>query len=241
MRYLGIVAAGLALALSACSGTAPTGSKEALYHPDVGPFDIDGNYVEALADAPVRKNHFARTEPSTTQPKSRFAGRVKRREKVDSPRESQRTVASRGAVSPPAASLPPIVSSEVARASAVPPPPRSFVLSSPSSSGGSTSGPPRLTAVSTGPAPARASARAPAPAPARTPVTAPARRTTPPAVSQAVVVKPKNKAPIQHRIRSSDTLYGLSRQYGKSVSSLKRANGLKGDVIITGKILLIPQ
>ena len=38
-----------------------------------------------------------------------------------------------------------------------------------------------------------------------------------------------------------DTLYGLSRKYGTSVSAIQRANKLKGTTIVRGKTLLIPR
>ena len=43
-----------------------------------------------------------------------------------------------------------------------------------------------------------------------------------------------------HRIVSGDTLYGLARKYGTSVSTIKRANGMSSDVIIKGKTIKIP-
>ncbi|MEE2808998.1 MAG: LysM peptidoglycan-binding domain-containing protein [Verrucomicrobiota bacterium] len=43
-----------------------------------------------------------------------------------------------------------------------------------------------------------------------------------------------------HRIVSGDTLYGLARKYGTSVSAIKRANGMSSDVIIKGKTIKIP-
>jgi LysM repeat protein len=43
-----------------------------------------------------------------------------------------------------------------------------------------------------------------------------------------------------HTVRSGDTLYGLSRKYKVSVSSIQRANSLKGTVIRDGKKLRIP-
>ena len=43
-----------------------------------------------------------------------------------------------------------------------------------------------------------------------------------------------------HKVRSGDTLWGLSRRYGTSVSAIKRANGLKSDTIVNGRTLKIP-
>jgi LysM repeat protein len=61
------------------------------------------------------------------------------------------------------------------------------------------------------------------------------RKTTP------VAVKPKKKSPITHTVKKGDTLYGLSRKYGTSVSSIQRANRLKGSNIGLGKKLIIPR
>jgi LysM repeat protein len=44
----------------------------------------------------------------------------------------------------------------------------------------------------------------------------------------------------RHRIVSGDTLYGLARKYGTSVSAIKRANNLRSDLIIKGRTLKIP-
>ena len=43
-----------------------------------------------------------------------------------------------------------------------------------------------------------------------------------------------------HKIVSGDTLYGLALKYRTSVSAIKRANGMRSDVIIKGKTIKIP-
>ena len=43
-----------------------------------------------------------------------------------------------------------------------------------------------------------------------------------------------------HTVRKGDTLYGLSRKYKVSVSSIQRANGISGSMIRDGKKLRIP-
>ncbi len=57
MKWIPVLLSGCLLTLVSCSGGRGIG---AIYHPDVGPFDKNGDYVEALADAPVRKNVFSR-------------------------------------------------------------------------------------------------------------------------------------------------------------------------------------
>jgi len=54
--------------------------------------------------------------------------------------------------------------------------------------------------------------------------------------------KPKPAAkPTYVKVKSGDTLYGLSKRYGVSVASIKSANGLKSDLIVDGKSLKIPK
>ena len=44
-----------------------------------------------------------------------------------------------------------------------------------------------------------------------------------------------------HRVSSGDTLYGISRRYGVSVSRIKSANRLSSDMIRKGQSLRIPR
>ncbi|MEM7729310.1 MAG: LysM peptidoglycan-binding domain-containing protein [Pseudomonadota bacterium] len=44
-----------------------------------------------------------------------------------------------------------------------------------------------------------------------------------------------------HLVVEGDTLYGLSRRYGLSLSELQQANGLDGAAIALGQTLTIPQ
>lgn len=43
-----------------------------------------------------------------------------------------------------------------------------------------------------------------------------------------------------HTVRRGDTLSGLAQRYGTSVKALKKANGLRSDLIIIGQKLVIP-
>ncbi len=63
--------------------------------------------------------------------------------------------------------------------------------------------------------------------------------TSKPAV--AITAKPKSKPPLRHVIKKGDTLWGLSRKYGTTVTAIQRANGLKGSNLRIGRTLLIPR
>mgnify|MGYP005852353757 CR=1 FL=1 len=120
-----------------------SGKRTPAYNPDVGPFDEDGNYIEAWADnPPSRKKRRSQSKPEP-RPEPRVASTPRRTSKPQS---------------------------------------------------------------------------TPKPKP--------------------VVVKPKK---IRHTVKKGDTLYGLARRYGTSVSAIQKANGLKGNIIRTGKTLVIPK
>lgn len=46
---------------------------------------------------------------------------------------------------------------------------------------------------------------------------------------------------VKHRIRPGENIYVLAKRYGTSIDEIKRANNLKGSLIIAGKTLSIPQ
>lgn len=46
---------------------------------------------------------------------------------------------------------------------------------------------------------------------------------------------------VKHKIRPGENIYVLARRYGTSIDEIKRANNLKGSLIIAGKTLSIPQ
>ena len=55
---------------------------------------------------------------------------------------------------------------------------------------------------------------------------------------KTVVVKPKT---IRHTVKKGETLYGLARKYGTTVSKIQKANRLTGTIIRTGKTYVIPK
>ncbi len=77
---------------------------------------------------------------------------------------------------------------------------------------------------------------------------APVAHTPPPKASKPTASKPKPKpAPKpsssarSHTVKRGDTLYGLSRKYGVSVSAIQRANKLRNTTIHVGQRLSIPR
>gem|GEM_PF-1653450 len=52
--------------------------------------------------------------------------------------------------------------------------------------------------------------------------------------------KSKKSKSRYHKVKRGDTLWGLSKRYGRSVSSIKRANGLRSSTIRLGQTLKIP-
>lgn len=51
----------------------------------------------------------------------------------------------------------------------------------------------------------------------------------------------KSSGSTRHVVKSSDTLSGIARKYGTTVSKIKSANGLKSDTIRNGAVLVIPK
>ena len=59
-----------------------------------------------------------------------------------------------------------------------------------------------------------------------------------------VVVKPKPKPKpkvVKYTVRRGDNLSKISRRYGVSLSALRRANRISGDLIRPGQVLTIPR
>jgi len=92
-----------------------------------------------------------------------------------------------------------------------------------------------------------ASAPASGPGPVETPPLAQLTDTRkPPAAAGAPVIAapapPPEATPGSryHKVSGSDTLWGLSRKYGTTVSAIQRANGLSDTTIRTGSTIKIP-
>lgn len=87
---------------------------------------------------------------------------------------------------------------------------------------------------------------APAPAPEPDPYAYQAPKTTPKTTpkktpSSSAKKKPKaSSSSKRYTVKKGDNLYGVARKYGTTVSKLKSANGLSGDLIRIGQVLKIP-
>lgn len=53
--------------------------------------------------------------------------------------------------------------------------------------------------------------------------------------------KSSSSRSVRHTVRSGDTLSGIARRYGSSVSKIKSANGLRSDLIRPGQTLSVPK
>lgn len=76
------------------------------------------------------------------------------------------------------------------------------------------------------------------------PVVTPSPQASTTTVTAAPKPKPKPKpkpSATYHTVRKGDTLYGLAKRYGTSVSSIQKANGISGSIIRLGQKLKIPR
>lgn len=82
------------------------------------------------------------------------------------------------------------------------------------------------------PAPSTASTSSAKPKPKTTASSTPKKKTT-------TTVK-KSSSGRTHTVTKGDTLYGLARKYGTTVTKIKSANGMSGDMIRLGQKVKIP-
>ncbi|MDB4512520.1 LysM peptidoglycan-binding domain-containing protein [bacterium] len=143
----------LSFFLVSCSG-----KRTPDYNPAIGPFDEDGNYIEAWADNPPKRNRFWFSKKKTEEPKV-VENEKPTRQVYQKPKQATR------------------------------------------------------------------------------PEPKPTYRPKPKVKPKPVKVRPKSR---RHKVAKGDTLYGLSRRYGVSVSAIQRANKMSGTNIRIGATLLIP-
>lgn len=86
-----------------------------------------------------------------------------------------------------------------------------------------------------------ASNTTPPPPPTRTTTSGPPPSAyTPPPPRPAPAPKPTPPKARYHTVAKGDTLFGISRRYGVSVTQLKSTNGLRSDLIRIGQTLRVP-
>ncbi|MDA7518275.1 LysM peptidoglycan-binding domain-containing protein [bacterium] len=78
-----------------------------------------------------------------------------------------------------------------------------------------------------------------APAPVANPYATPAPVAVTPSVPATPAPAPDLNGNV-YTIQKGDSLWGISRKYGTSVSAIKEANGMTDDTIIDGRTLIIP-
>ncbi|MCU0780940.1 MAG: LysM peptidoglycan-binding domain-containing protein [Akkermansiaceae bacterium] len=195
-RAFHLLSIGAALvALNACS------SHSVHTEGALGPYDAQGNYIEAWADDPSKWRY----PPGGS---SASASKL--------PKDDVTPLWGR---SEPAVILP--------------------------SGGGSASKPTtqaaRVTSAPTPPPPPRPSTRTTTSRP-QTTAAKPTTTTRKPVAKPVAKPKPKPKpaTPKVVTIQKGDSLSKLAARHGTTVSELKRANGLRGDLIIAGKTLKVP-
>ncbi|NIP95786.1 MAG: LysM peptidoglycan-binding domain-containing protein, partial [Akkermansiaceae bacterium] len=204
MRELGLPAIAATFLTALLAGCGSSDISATSYNPGYGPFDENGNYVEAWADKPAKKHWWSR-KPAT--PEAAGPAPASGTKPVllagNSPRSRSREVETR----PQASRGGPMAS--LNRAAPVNRPPAPKPASPPSSSPPSSSRPPTTTPPSTSPPPV-----------SPTPSSRPKPKPLP------VKVSPGKPATIRHTVRKGDTLYSLSRRYGTSVGAIQKANGI---------------
>lgn len=67
------------------------------------------------------------------------------------------------------------------------------------------------------------------------------RKTTSNSSSRSPSSKSKSSSGTRYTIKKGDTLSGIARKYGTTVSKIKAANGMKSDFIREGRTLTIPR
>jgi LysM repeat protein len=217
-RCSGTIAAGLfCLTLSSCSGTKKTGYADVVDYttPNTGLSQSEYPFDEKgnyLADVVAgKKKGNAASKPEPPPVKSYV-------DTYEKPPETK--IASNSAnyeVPPPAVLENPYGPEE-----------------SYTSSGSTTADKPRETVSSSKPKPKSTSAAKPKPKPKPKPKAVVKAKPKP---------KPTPKPPsaLSHTVKKGETLYGLAKRYGTTVSAIKRASGLSSDILRDGRTIKIPR
>lgn len=220
-RCCSTIAAGLlCLTLSSCSGTKKSGYSDVVDYttPQTGlseseyPFDENGNY---LADVVAGKKKGSAARKPAPEPVKSY---VDTYEKPPEP-----VVASN---SSPNYERPPAVLED----------PYSSTYPD-TSSGSTTSTKPKSSFVSSKPKSQSTAAKAKPKPKSKPKVIVKAKPKSKPKPKP----KPKPPSAISHTVTKGETLYGLAKRYGTSVSAIKSASGLSSDLLRDGRTIKIPR
>lgn len=195
----------VSLTLASCSGGG--GDSASLAQ---GPFDEDGNYIEAWADRPPSKSKRKSIKREIKESKTRLA-KVERKPKPK-PLPIAKPAPIPTYTPPPIIEQPAIVSRTPAPAPARPQP----------------------TSRENAPLALASVAPPPKPKPKPQPI---ATKPKPPVVKPKPEPAPVVQT---HTVKKGDTLYSLSRRYETTVSAIQKANGLRGTNIRIGQVLKLP-
>ena len=203
--FLKLSLVAILLALNACKTTSPQAD-------NVGPFDANGNYVEAWADDPSKWRAYKPKDVEGDPPV------VAKNEQP--PDHSIPLAPSNSTPVKPVTSSPP------------PRPDTDHVVSR-------TTNKPRTSSTASNSTKPRTSSTASNSTKPRTSSTStkPKPKTT---VAKAKP-KPKQPTVARHTVKKGDSLSSLASKYGSSVSAIQKANGLSGTLIRDGKTLVIPR
>lgn len=222
----------LAALLSSCGLNKDTAGINPRNHPSgTGPFDKNGNYVEAWADTPSK---WGRNKP-VSEPAETSPVQIAKNEQ---PPENAVPLAPGGTM--------PVIATNTHRERST-----TEIPSRPKTREVEVSARPKTREVEIASSTKSAGSRSAATTKARTEGSSSARSKTetasnkPKAKSSSsktvASAKSKTKAPSRYTIKKGDNLSLIAKRYNTSVAAIQKANGLKGNTIQTGKALVIPR
>jgi LysM repeat protein len=220
----------LVLALTGCGTSGTGGGGSSTQRAGTGPFDSRGNYVEEWADNPSKwRKPGSYTQP-TTQTKS-----LSQITKVDQPPMHSVPLVTQK----PQAAVATIAATQAVSELPKVEDPRPTVVKK-AVKPERESERPKAEKEPTKPKPERESERPKTKVITKTKSSSHQEAKSKPKTKAKVIAKPKPKS-TRYTVRRGDSLSAIANRTGASVSSIKRANGISGNVIRPGQSLSIPK